>query len=45
MLKLMLYVVCEKHLINILNHKCDIMSSSNNNVTMFDVITHKIILF
>ena len=45
MLKLMLYVVCKKHLINILNYKCDIMSLNNNNAAMFNAVTYKIILF
>ena len=41
----MLYVICKKHLINILNYECDIMSLNNNNITMFNAITHKTILF
>ena len=45
MLKLMLHVVCEKHLIDILNCECDIMSLNSNNAAMFNAITHKIILF
>ena len=41
----MLHVICKKYLINILNYKCDIMSLNNNNATIFNTVTHKIILF
>ena len=44
MLKLMLHIICKKHLINILNYECDIMSLNNNNVAISDVITYKTIL-
>ena len=41
----MLHIIYEKHLINILNYECNIVSLNNNNAAIFNAITHKIILF
>ena len=45
MLRLMLHVICEKHLINILNCEYNIMLLNNNNAAIFDAVIYKIILF
>ena len=41
----MLYIICRKYLINILNYKCNIILAINNNIIIFNAITHKIIFF